>query len=366
MLIYGANGYTGDLVAREAVRRGFRPTLAGRDAGAVEALARQLDLPWRAFPLSEPQALQEGIAGAGAVLHCAGPFVRTSRPMVDVCLASRVSYLDITGEIAVFESILGRDAAAREAGIVLLPGVGFDVVPTDGLASELHTLLPRATHLDLAFLNEGGGWSPGTLATMIESLPHAGAMRLDGRIVPLALAAEAMEVELPVGRRTVMSIAWGDIATAFRTTGIPNIRTFTGVPPRTVRRLRRLRPLLPVARLRPVKSLLERWIRRTVSGPNALQRSAARTWIWGTAWNDRGGRATSCFSTAEGYSLTARTAVEAASRVERGDVAPGAWTPARAFGAQFLADVDRDLVRHRVSTLSPEGIPRAPTAPLRG
>ena len=205
--------------------------------------------------------------------------------MVDACLAAGVHYLDITGEIAVFESILARGAEAREAGVVLLPGIGFDVVPTDCLARELKERLPDATHLDLAFVAEGGGWSRGTLATMIESLPHAGAMRRNGRIVPLPLAAESMEIELPVGRRTVMSIAWGDVATAFHTTGIPNIRTFTGVPEREVHLLRKVRPLLPLAGWKPVKRLLQLWVRRTVTGPTADQRRRARTWIWGTARN---------------------------------------------------------------------------------
>ena len=339
MLIYGANGYTGELIAREAVRRGLTPTLAGRDEAAVAALAQSLALPWRAFGLADSAAVTEGIAGAGAVLHCAGPFVRTSRPMVDACLATGIHYLDITGEIAVFESILARDAEARRAGAVLLPGIGFDVVPTDCLARELQSRLPDAIHLDLAFVAEGGGWSRGTLATMIESLPHAGAMRRNGRIVPLPLAAESMEIDLPVGRRTVMSIAWGDVATAFHTTGIPNIRTFTGVPQREVRLLQRVRPLLPLAGFKPVKRLLQLWVRRTVTGPSADQRRRARTWIWGRAGNERGEAVTVYFSTAEGYALTARSAVEGALRVEAGGVPPGAWTPARAFGTPFLAEL---------------------------
>lgn len=337
MLIYGANGYTGQLIAREAVRRGLAPTLGGRNETALATLARDLALPFRSFPLDDANQLRQALDGAGTVLHCAGPFVRTSRPMVDACLAVGVSYLDITGEIPVFESILARDDEARAAGVVLLPGIGFDVVPTDCLARELHERLPDATHLDLAFVAEGGGWSRGTLATMIESLPHAGAMRRGGRIVPLPLAAEAMEIELPVGRRTVMSIAWGDVATAFHTTGIPNIRVFSGVAPRTLRRLRRLRPLLPLAGWKPVKRLLEGWVLRTVTGPGEDQRRRARTWIWGAVKNARGESVSRSFATAEGYALTAQTAVEGLRRVARGDVASGAWTPARAFGASFIA-----------------------------
>ncbi len=340
MLIYGANGYTGELIAREAVRRGLSPTLAGRSEPAVAALAQDLALLHRAFDLEDQRTIVQAIDSTGAVLHCAGPFVRTSRPMVDACLAAGVSYLDITGEIPVFESILARGAEARKAGVVLLPGIGFDVVPTDCLALALKERLPDATHLDLAFVAEGGGWSRGTLATMIESLPHAGAMRRGGRIVPLPLASESMEIDLPVGRRTVMSIAWGDVATAFHTTGIPNVRVFSGVAPATLKRLRRLRPFLRLAGWRPVKRLLEVWVLRTVTGPGEAERRRARTWIWGEVRNARGESVSRCFATAEGYALTARTAVEGLRRVARGDVEPGAWTPARAFGPSFISEFD--------------------------
>ena len=180
-MIYGANGYTGELAAREAVARGLRPVLAGRNGETVGALARELGLEHRAFGLDDPSALVRGIEGMAAVLHCAGPFVHTSRAMVAACLAARAHYLDITGEIAVFEKVLARGEQAREAGVALLPGVGFDVVPTDCLAARLAAALPDATELVLAFASNGAAISRGTQKTMIESLPHAGAY--DGLVI---------------------------------------------------------------------------------------------------------------------------------------------------------------------------------------
>lgn len=169
-MIYGANGYTGELAAREAATRGLRPVLAGRNAESVGALARELGLEHRAFSLDDPAALTRSIDGMAAVLHCAGPFVLTSRSMVLACLAARAHYLDITGEIAVFEKVLTRGDEARQAGVALLPGVGFDVVPSDCLAARLAAALPDATELILAFASDKGGVSRGTMKTMIESL----------------------------------------------------------------------------------------------------------------------------------------------------------------------------------------------------
>lgn len=341
LLVYGANGYTGELVAREAVRRGLAPLLAGRNMQRVAALASELGCEGRSFALDDPAALGRGLAGAGVVLHCAGPFSRTSRPMVDACLAARAHYLDITGEIAVFEAIFRRDEEAKRAGVALVPGIGFDVVPSDALAAELARALPGAVALDLAFASVGGGASRGTLVTALERIESGGYERRDGRLEPLAPAAATLEVDFPgLGRRTVMAIPWGDLATAWRTTGIGNLRTFMAVPPRSVRRLRRLRPLLPLLGLGPVKRVAQALVRRFVTGPGDAERASGRVFLWGRARDAAGGEVVRTLSVPEGYSFTASAAVEAARRALAGDVAPGAWTPTQAFGRALVDAVD--------------------------
>ena len=153
LLIYGSTGYTGRLIVAEALARGLRPTLAGRNRDAVRAQAEGLGLEWRVATIDAPTSLASALAGASVVLHCAGPFAHTWRAMSDACLRTRAHYLDITGEIAVFEGLARRDAEAHEAGIMLLPGVGFDVVPSDCLAAHLARRLPNAV---TAFT----GWMP--------------------------------------------------------------------------------------------------------------------------------------------------------------------------------------------------------------
>lgn len=345
-LIYGANGYTGELAAREAVRRGHHPILAGRRRQALEPLAAELGLESRVFGLDDqmapmapmaPGGAAAALSGVGAVLHCAGPFVRTSAPMVEACLAAGADYLDITGEIAVFEAVLARNAEARGAGRVLLPGVGFDVVPSDALAARLAAALPGASELVLAFHVEGGGWSAGTLKTMIEALPHSGAIRKDGRIVPVQLAWDARKIPFGCGPRWAMTIAWGDVSTAFHSTGIPNIRVYSGVPPGRIKWLRRLRPLLPLLGTRAVKRALQSWVGRKVTGPDQRMRAEGRTYLWGEAADRAGNTATGTLELGEGYAFTAVSAVAAMERVLAGTVAAGSWTPSRALGAEFVA-----------------------------
>ncbi|HEX8155329.1 MAG TPA: saccharopine dehydrogenase NADP-binding domain-containing protein, partial [Thermoanaerobaculia bacterium] len=176
-MIYGANGYTGELIAREAVRRGERPILAGRSGDKIVPLAKELGLDARIFDLDRID-----LHDVDLVLHCAGPFTRTAKPMVRACLEARAHYLDITGELNVFEAVLARDADAKARGITLLPGVGFDVVPTDCLAAKLKERMPDATELWLAFYSRGGSISRGTMKTMIEHSGKGGAIRKDGAI----------------------------------------------------------------------------------------------------------------------------------------------------------------------------------------
>jgi len=324
-LLYGANGYTGELIAREAVRRGHRPILAGRDAKKIEPLARELGCEARIFALENID-----LHDVDLVLHCAGPFIRTSAPMVDACIKSNAHYLDITGEIGVFESILHR----KVDNVTLLTGVGFDVVPTDCLAAMLASRMPDATELRLAFHTPGGELSRGTTKTMLESIGEGGAIRRDGKIVRVPMAYDVREIAFSSGPRMAMTIPWGDVSTAFYTTGIPNIRVYIATHPRAIKRTKVIAPLLPIIGLKPIRRLLQKIADRR-SGPNEEQRTAGRVHLWGEVANARGERISMTMSTPEGYAFTVVSAVNAVEGV-LGSRKPGAFTPAKFFGETFV------------------------------
>jgi short subunit dehydrogenase-like uncharacterized protein len=327
-LLYGANGYTGELIAREAVRRGERPILAGRSAEKVEPLARELGCDWRAFELDRID-----LSGVQAVLHCAGPFFRTSEPMVRACLAAGVHYLDITGELSVFEAIMARNDEAMQRDVMLLPGVGFDVVPTDCLAAMLKAKMPDAEELWLAFYSPRAEVSRGTLKTMIEGIGEGGAVRRDGKIVRVPMAWDVRDIEFSCGTRTAMTIPWGDVSTAYYTTGIPNIRVYNAASPGSIKRLKRLRMLLPIAARWPIRNLLMKYADRR-TGPGEEKRNKGRMYLWGRV--ARGERSiTMTMSTPEGYLFTVRSSLDAMERVLQ-NPKPGSFTPARAFGADFV------------------------------
>ncbi len=338
-LLYGAYGYTGELAARLAIERGLKPVLAGRSQTKLEPLATELGLPFRVVGLDDPAALDAALDGIDVVVHCAGPFVHTCRPMVDACLRTKTHYVDITGEIVVFETCARRDAEAKEAGIVLMPGAGFDVVPSDCLAAHLHRRLPEATHLTLAFASFGGGLSHGTATTMVENLGAPSAIRRDGRITPVPMGSQVRDIDFGRGPTSCMGIPWGDVSTAWYSTKIPNIEVFTKIPAKSVRIVRLSASFAWLMKTNLVRSLGKRWVDSQPAGPDESARSNGFTVLYGEA---RAGDTT--VSTRqrvpEGYTLTAATALESAVRLLAGGVEAGYRTPSMAFGPDFILDFD--------------------------
>jgi short subunit dehydrogenase-like uncharacterized protein len=333
-LVYGANGYTGTLVARLAAARGERPVLAGRSAAKVGPLASELGLELRAFGLDDPDAIRRGLDGVTAVAHCAGPFSATAGLMARACVNAGVHYLDITGEIDVFEELHGLNDRARAAGSVLLPGAGFDVVPTDCMAALLAEALPGADRLDLAFVARGGP-SPGTAKTAVQGMRLGGRARIDGVITAVPFGWRTISAEFPSGPRTVVSVPWGDVSTAYYSTGIANITAYTALPPGAVR-VNQLLVLDRLLRLGPALRLAQALAGRS-AGPDEQRRARSTSEVWGQA--SAGGRtARGTLSTPNGYALTADSVVRAITRI--GSVPPGFHTPSTAFGPRYVTELD--------------------------
>lgn len=332
-MIYGANGYTGRRIAEEAVRRGAKPILAGRNPLAIGKLAAELDCPSRVFGLGDVAEVAERLAGVRAVLHCAGPFSATAEPMMDACLAAGTHYLDITGEIAAIEAGAARHDRAGASGVVLIPAVGFDVVPSDCLAAMLARRLPDATHLTLAFTGTGTV-SPGTARTMLEGMHEGGRVRIDGRIARVPAAWKTLDVPFREGARPAVTIPWGDVASAWHSTGIPNVEVYLAMSPGQIRWLRWTRPLVPALRLLPA-ALVRATIRRFLTGSTGKQ-AERRSSFWGRVADAQGNSAQATLQTLEGYRLTVLTALASLERVLAGEAPPGFSTPSKAFGPEFI------------------------------
>jgi short subunit dehydrogenase-like uncharacterized protein len=336
-LIYGANGYTGELITRFAAERGLKPILAGRSEAKVAEIAARHGFEHRVFSLDDTAKLDTALQAVDLVLHCAGPFSLTSRPMVDACIRSKKHYTDITGEIAVFEACAARDREAQDAGVMLMPGVGFDVVPSDCLARHLKDRLPTATHLSLAFYGMGR-LSHGTQATMTMNVGKGGAIRKDGQITSVPAAWKTREIDFGEITKTAVTIPWGDVATAYYSTGIPNIEVYTVVPPSNLKMLKLSRYLGWLLATGPVQSYLQKQI--PAGGPSDEERAKGRTLMWGEAHDDEGNRVEARQQGPEGYTLTAIAALNIVEKILAGNFTSGHQTPAKAYGADLILEID--------------------------
>ena len=335
-MIYGANGYTGQLMVEEALKRGMRPILAGRSRESIEPMAQKYGLPARVFGLDKPDAAVMGLRGMELVLHCAGPFSKTSAPMLKACLEVGAHYLDITGEIDVFAHCHTLDAEAKQRGIVIMPGAGFDVVPTDCLASILKLELPTASNLVLAF-DAPGGPSPGTAKTAVEGLGKGGRARINGDMVKVPLAWKTRSFDKNGEKRLAMTIPWGDVYTAFISTGIPNIEVYMCVPPSTIENLRKIRRLGPLLGFSLVQKMLKAQIDKKVRGPDEEKRKDAETWIWGEVSDAAGRQVSGILKTPNGYTLTVLSALGVVNKLMAAQRPIGGfYTPSRLMGADYI------------------------------
>jgi short subunit dehydrogenase-like uncharacterized protein len=337
LMIYGATGYVGEHVARTAARLGAKTIIAGRDAAKLDHIASQTGLERRVFGLEDRAAIDRSLKDIAVVLNCAGPFKYTAEPLVEGCLRSRAHYLDLTGEIPVYEALQAKDAQAKASGVMLLPGVGFDVVPTDCLALHLKLRLPTATRLRLAFQTIGpAGLPPGTQRTAIELIQYGDRVRRNGKITPPDAAGKTISVDFGDGSVAVQLITWGDVFTAYYSTGIPNIETYVFAPAPLRRQMAFGRAIAPLSKFALIRNLLLMTVR---PGPSAELRARTRMHVWGAVADDQGGRAASRLHGPEGGLVwTTITALGAAQMVLSGAAKPGYQTPASAFGEDFVLE----------------------------
>jgi len=338
-LLYGANGYSGELIARYASQYNLHPILAGRRMEAIEPFAAKYGLPYRIFDVNDTTALFTALKEVKVVMNAAGPFDQTARQIVEACLQTGTHYLDINGDISVFELIKRYDEAAKKAGILLLPGAGFDVVPTDCLAMHLKNRMPDAVSLKLAFATLGGALSHGTATTMANKLGEGGAARRNGKIVHEPLGQRGMRVDFGPKKLFVMSIPWGDISTAHFTTGIPDIECYTGIS-RKVYYFLKLQGLFNWAlRTDFIRKKLKARINRLPSGPTDAQRDRAAGFVWGEVTNAAGEKITARLTGPEGYTITVHASLIIIRKVLNGDFKTGYGTPAGVWGEGLIYEI---------------------------
>jgi short subunit dehydrogenase-like uncharacterized protein len=340
IVVFGSYGYTGKLIIQECKVRKLSVILAGRNQKKLQEQSEQSGYPFQVIDLDKGTELENLLANAALVIHCAGPFQNTATIMVDACLNTKTHYLDITGEFNVFETLVNYDLKAKENKTTIMPGVGFDVVPSDCLAVHLKNRLPTATHLQLAFTSLKGGVSRGTARTSVESLGYGSYVRKEGKLVGTPAAASVMNVNFGSFATSTVSIPWGDISTAYQSTGISNIEVFMGMPEKNIRKLRWTNTFSWLFKSRLIKNLIRKQIDKRIIGPSDDRRRNGRSFLWGKVWDEKGNIKISLLETYDGYTLTAKTSVLIAQKILNGNVKVGYHTPAMAYGPDLILEIE--------------------------
>lgn len=327
-LLYGATGYTGRRIAEWCVARGIHPVLAARRGDELRGIATRLGLAHEALVLDNADVLAASLRRYTTVLNCAGPFAQTWRPMIEACVVAGTHYLDITGEIGVYEGLAEYEDAARRAGIVIMPAVGFDMVPGDCLALALQQQLPDADTLDIGYSFEGT-ITRGSIRSALASFVGNNQVRREHRLVAL---------EQPLVRRfdfgagahdpqaECYATTFGDLSIAWRTTRIPNITSYLHFTPS-------FQKLAQIASEADIAALPE-------GAPDEELRTH-QAFIVGEVRNAEGKCRRARLVTPQVYAATFPLAGTIAQRVHEGVARPGYQTAAGVFGAAFVLGFER-------------------------
>lgn len=339
IIIYGSYGYTGQLIVRECQAKNLAVILAGRNREALEKQHQQTGYPFEVVDVTDASGLRNLLSQGETVIHCGGPFRFTAKAIADACLETKTHYTDITGEYQVFELLATYHEKAKQAGIMLMPGTGFDVVPSDCLAVHLKNRLPSATHLQLAFAMVPSGMSRGTKKSMTESLGHGGMTRINNSLTPFTLGRDTLDLNFGPFTTLTTRIQWGDISTAWRSTGIPNIEVFAGASPSAVRNLKVSNYLGWLLRRRSVKNFLLRQIDKGKAGPPEESLMNGKCYLRGEVWDNAGNKRASLLNGPNAYALTAKTAMLITEKILAGNFKPGYQTPAMCYGENLILEI---------------------------
>lgn len=303
-MIYGAYGYTAQKIVAHAVATGHRPLLAGRNSTPLKAMAAQYDLDYIVLSIEDSLAIAQAVAGVKVLLNAAGSFNQTALPLLEACISGKTHYVDITGDMPVMESLLAEHNRASAAGITVCPACGFDVIPTDCLAASLKNAMPDATHFTLS-MDSNMAISPGSAKSALELLALGCVVRRNGVLTQVSRSQTLRHITFPnhPAPIPVAAVPWGDLVSAWASTGIPNIEVL--LPLRAGRLEFWLEPLI---RLASKSNLIRRWLTNYIDKkmplPSDDELDNTSIQVWGEVRNQAGKTIRGTMTGPNGYKLT--------------------------------------------------------------
>ena len=352
VMIYGATGYTGRLIAAHAANSRCSPVVAGRTADRVRALAAEFGIPGRTVALDETKRFDEALEDVDVLVNAASPFAQTARPLIEACLRTRTHYLDVTGELPVFQDASRYDEPARKRGVMIMPGAGLGIVASDCLAAHVAASIPKPKYLRIGLLRPAM-FSRGTFRSALGLSNSQVTIRRNGNLVSLPAARLQRAFDYGEGMRESVAVSWPDVFTAYFSTGIRNIETYLAADFASRAFYQFGSVMADTLRLAPVQRVLDVATRAWPEGPSAEQRQSDKCVIVAEAEDSWRRRVSARLETPDGYSFTAEATTAIARHILRGSFIPGFHTPAQVYGADFVLTL-KGTRREQLSATFPD------------
>ncbi len=348
IVLFGATGYTGRLVAEALVKRGARPLLAARNRSALEQLAGELGgLDTAVADVAQPQTVHALVERGDVLVSTVGPFLRFGGPALDGAVEKGALYLDSTGEPPFIREVFEeRDAAARSSGASLVTAFGYDFVPGNlAAAIALDRAGEAATKVAVGYFLTGGGsmrgaMSGGTAASVAGVLMAPAFAHRDGRLVTERSAKRVRTFESRGRQLAGVSIGSSEHLTLPRIhPSLREVDAYLGWFGPASRAMQAMSVLGELGAVREASAkLAARFVKGSTGGPGPEARAKTGSLAIAEAY-DAGGslRERVELRGPNGYTFTGDILAWGAARAaEQGMSAPGALGPAEAFGLEAL------------------------------
>jgi len=317
LLIYGAAGYTGKIIAVRAKELNLDFEIAGRDTQQTRKLAEELGVDYHIFDVDTDYAWQKALQDKQVLINAAGPFKFTAGQAMRACLKAGVHYLDISAELETYRLAEALDNEAKATGIQLISGAGL-FVSYDALVVHLSKMVAEPEYLKVGFRHYGG-FSKGSVLSSKHIADLGILIRRNGHLIDYP---DAKSKIFSFGNEEVecMPTPLGGIILSYKSTGIPNIEEFFSLK-------------------LPASELSDLTLESLPDGPSKDERASGRNGI-AAELTGRDGKVVKAWVDApSGYDLTPLSVVAVAHRILNDDFKIGYQSPGSAYGEAILKDI---------------------------
>lgn len=334
-IIYGATGYTANLIIKKAIQMGLPPVLAGRDRSKISSVAKKYGLKYKVFEINDINVIQANIENSNLILNASSNYKLTAQPFINACLASGCHYLDLCGEISVLKKIFEYNELAKYGNITIIPNSGYHSIVTDCFAGYVANLIENPIELNY-YLLDASIPSLGTLKSSLDAFLGGGFVLKYNNFENIKMGSIKTRVEHKNKALTLYASPMAELYLSHISTSIPNINVYLKIPLLYSLLLDYfgdyILKLLQSEKRTAILNLIDKFVK----GPSEAINKKLKSMIGVNVKNLKGDSLTMWLEAPEAYDFTATLSVEAVKLALSG-LPSGVLTPIQAYGCNFLS-----------------------------